>query len=165
MINQNLQFTSAFPYADNLQFTLAFPYVDWIKTQAIYPRQQTSTISRANTVKLWLRAFEANSPLGRLLHCLLSSSSIALRSTPSPAITRTTWLSGPCSAYILLTEMLDTDNCQRELSNSLIACNTREQEKASFTKIVVQRWRIILRDFPPLVISYYQRNCFLSKNI
>lgn len=62
-------------------------------------RPLTSTISRANTVKLWLKAFEANSPLGRLWHCLLISSSIALRSTPSPAITRTTWLSGPCSAW------------------------------------------------------------------
>lgn len=61
--------------------------------------------------------------------------------------------------------MLDADNWQRELSNSSIACNTREQEKDSSKKIVVQRWRIILRDFPPFVISYYQRNCFLSKNI
>lgn len=50
----------------------------------------TSTISLANTVKLWLSAFEANSPLGRALHCLLTSASMASKSTPSPAITRTT---------------------------------------------------------------------------
>uniref|UniRef100_A0A2P2LMJ5 Histidinol dehydrogenaseic isoform X3 n=1 Tax=Rhizophora mucronata TaxID=61149 RepID=A0A2P2LMJ5_RHIMU len=41
-------------------------------------------------VKLWLSAFKAYSPLGRLAHCLVISSSIAFRSTPSPAITRTT---------------------------------------------------------------------------
>lgn len=59
----------------------------------------TSTISRAWTIKLWSSAFEAKSPRGRLLHCLLISSSIAVTSTPSPATTRTTWLSGPCSAW------------------------------------------------------------------
>ena len=61
----------------------------------------TSSTSRAYTIKLWLSALATNSPLGRLWHCLLSSSSIPFRFTPSPAITRTTWLSGPCSAWKL----------------------------------------------------------------
>lgn len=126
----NLNFLMQVPMINqNLQFTLASPYVDWIQSKAVYPRQQTSTISRANTVKLWLRAFEANSPLGRLLHCLLSSSSIALRSTPSPAITRTTWLSGPCSAYILLTEMLGVDNCQGDVSNHQLHATQENKKK------------------------------------
>lgn len=66
--------------------------------KANYPDKLTSTMSLAKTMKLWLRALEAKSPLGRESHCLLTSASMASTSMPSPATTKTTWLSGPCSA-------------------------------------------------------------------
>lgn len=74
---------------------IANPDIKWYRTVFL-----TSAMFLTTRTKLWESALAAMVPLGRSRHCCTISLSIAPVSTSSPTATNTTWLSGPCSAYM-----------------------------------------------------------------